>query len=122
MCLFLKKWKEKKERKRIRKSRAKSLLSKYYPRLTYKCFTPKKSLLEINDPNFFFLVKRHDILKHKRDYKLATEAKVVNICLKQYGPLTSDIRSLSNSFEGEDSKITKSSLSQQPFLAKKSAH
>ena len=29
----------------------------------------------------FFLVKRHDILKHKRDYKLATEAKVVAICL-----------------------------------------
>ena len=30
---------------------------------------------------FFFLVKQHDILKHKRDYKLATEAKVMAICL-----------------------------------------
>ena len=33
----------------------------------------------------FFLVKRHDILKHKpenkADYNLATEAKVVAICL-----------------------------------------
>ena len=114
---------KKMKRKRIRKSRAKSLLSKYYPRLTYKCFKPKKSLLEINDPNFFFfLVKRYDILKHKRDYKLAIEAKVVAICLKQYSSLTSDTRSLSNSSEGEDSKITKSSLRQQPFLAKKSAH
>ena len=71
---------------------------------------------------FFFLVKRYDILKHKRDYKLAIEAKVVAICLKQYSSLTSDTRSLSNSSEGEDSKITKSSLRQQPFLVKKSAH
>ena len=34
---------------------------------------------------FFFLVKRHDILKHKPEnktyYNLATEAKVVAICL-----------------------------------------
>ena len=34
---------------------------------------------------FFFFVKRHDILKHKPEnktyYNLATEAKVVAICL-----------------------------------------
>ena len=65
---------------------------------------------QVEDKYFFFLVKRHDILKHKRYYKPVIEAKVVAICLEQYSPLTSATRSLSNSSEGEDSKITKSSL------------